>query len=804
MAYLRAVIFLAALNLLAGNIPGIMPQLSRLSGLLTLVALIGLFRPHAGAKLSSRLPAAVFCLLSLPLLLAAEWYLVGLGILLLSLQALFSPSEEAEQELPAFLLTTALYALFITIYRLSPHVWFLARDAATGFSAAVSNGLGNGMTLGHTAMGLFISVSVFCYGLALSLTAPRKIRSLLLTLTAVGAANIVFLRLQAPLGAMARRLDSSLQPTPLDWQGVLLLLLLLAVLPLHLLAKSRMPVALLPLMPRRQLFYPLLLAAAAGLLLALPPKPLPARNGSILFCDRGASWSMPLYDGKYGQTSVGMYGILPQYLKMRGYETKVSKEPLTEEALRDVALVVVFSPEHRFAEAEKKYIHEFVKNGGSLLVAGDHSDVLGIMDPINDLLAPFSIALRFDTALPIKSGWIDSLEFRPHSVTRGIEEDYEPSLWVGASLAISPPAEPVIVGTRGWADTGSRKNVKNAFLGDYKRSADEQLGDVVLVAASSYGSGKVLVFGDTSTFQNATITISHPFIDTMTGWLTHQDQSPSLPRLSAALLLAAAALVLAGRKLNSFSLLLLLAMMGALTWSIDSGKKIPAAAKAGRSDPARAAAFYEPAYIDNAHLSRFAVYSPADNGVWGASVSLLRNAFVPLLYPQFSEPALMASGLCMVIAPTIPFAPAEIALLRRFMEKGGILIWSVGWEDAAASQTFLEEFGFSIDAVPLGRATGSSAFGSLTFFEAWPVQGGGDTVEVLARKEEFPLIVYQPQGRGGLVLIGDSGFLLNKNLESYTKHDINNVRFFKSLMEKLGRGRNRPRPQSQPPQPVEG
>src|SRR5262249_3382486 len=149
------------------------------------------------------------------------------------------------------------------------------------------------------------------------------------------------------------------------------------------------------------------------------------------------------------------------------------------------------------------------ERGGGLLCLGDHTGVAGIRGPFNDLLAPLGIRFQFDSATFFGDGWEHALEVRNHPMNRGLGDaaaDY--SIWVGASLDLDRDATPVVVARYGYSDHGDMSNLRMGFLGDRRYNPDELLGDVVLVGETRYGDGKVLVFGDTSTYQNLALSQS--------------------------------------------------------------------------------------------------------------------------------------------------------------------------------------------------------------------------------------------------------------------------------------------------------
>lgn len=795
LQFLRTGLFMTALNFLAGNIPGLMHQLNRLSGLLLLAAWAGCYFPLKIGKSLPVMTAAFAILISFPLLLSETAVFMGLGLCIFSLTVL-SQAEHAKKELPLFLLTALFYTLFATLYKFSPLVWYFFQNLSLGFSAKASGIAGNKMTLGASALGIPVSVSVLCYAASsffLSQKAvsakekKRKFVLIFLTILSFVLANAAYLRLQNPLTELTHFFNDKWNPTPLSFQFVLLTLLTVCV---HLIVrKSDIRNGTEKKSPFKEWrhFFPPLLVFIAVLTMTISFSQPGLEKKGVVFCDKGANWNVPVYGKRYGQGSAGMFGMLPQYLRMRGYESKITKAALTEKDLENAGVVAVFNPVRYFSDEEKELVRGFIEKGGSLVVAGDHTDVTGVMKPINELLRPFGMALNFDTALPVLSGWVGSLEKRPHAITRHIRNDYETAIWVGASLKISPPAVPVIVGKLGWADAGDYLNTRRAYLGDYKRSGEEPLGDVVLVAESRYGRGKVLVFGDTSTFQNGVLTDSYHFLDDIFGWLSGGgERSYPMPQLVLCLLvLTAGGYLLHKRPRPETFLFCLMAVYAALlTAEIQKTSRFPGISEF--SDQAE----YKPAYLDISHKGRFSVFASGDESLWGVAMNLMRNKYVPLFMKDFSEQALSQSDLYFVVAPTAEFSPKERDVLKGFMQKGGNIVWAVGWEEMEASKSFLEEFDLSLDAVPLGPARVDIGQRTVKFVEAWPIVGGDESLRIIAKKLDYPIAAYQPVGKGGLLLVGDSEFFHSKNIESYKNHYFDNIAFFKYLLNilKMGSG----------------
>ena len=57
------------------------------------------------------------------------------------------------------------------------------------------------------------------------------------------------------------------------------------------------------------------------------------------------------------------------------------------------------------------------------------------------------------------------------------------------------------------------------------------------------------------------------------------------------------------------------------------------------------------------------------------------------------------------------------------------------------------------------------------------------SAETLVESYGLPLVIYQPWGQGGVLLIGDSEFLLGGNLEAETTYREGNILFLRQVLE---------------------
>ena len=163
----------------------------------------------------------------------------------------------------------------------------------------------------------------------------------------------------------------------------------------------------------------------------------------------------------------------------------------------------------------------------------------------------------------------------------------------------------------------------------------------------------------------------------------------------------------------------------------------------------------------------------------------MRNGYMPLTYRDFSEQALRNSKQFLVIDPAENFKNQEIEVIDDYLKNGGIVIWSVGYEEKQASQKFLTKYGLDLDNLPLGNVPKNETDKKIRFVEAWPVLFENEkNIQVICEAWNFPVVVSKNIGQGKLILIADSHFLLSRNLEQDNSYYEENILFLKSLLTK--------------------
>ncbi|MBN1188858.1 MAG: hypothetical protein JXA46_03825 [Dehalococcoidales bacterium] len=772
-----SIILLLILGFMTGSLLPVTRELADITAIaLFVVLLIVYYSPGKESGILKNISvliilAVLFVLFSrIP---AAAGRLAGVSILIVFLELVQRFYENKTGELPVLAITTLLFSFVIFLADYIPEVWWVLYKSCTAVSGFIAGTGQNGVIFGPTPFGYYILVFfAILYLVTFLFSRKRQIARLILLLLSLVIAELVYLLIYPFMSSAVRYFQPGWPADAIYLQSVLFLFLLLPTYYNFKNIEFREISFKIP-----GIFWFQLAAGIFTLLLMYIPLSTLMTAGykeKVTFYEKGLlDWRIPVHDA-YGPQSGGMFGLLPMYLEARGYQTvKISN--INDDNLAETGVLVLINLQEPVSENEKESVWHFVREGGSLLVMGDHTDVGGLMGSFNDLLEPVPIKFRFDTARPARYGWRGSLHFPPHPVTYGLEDETDTQIWIGASLDCQTPCVPVITGRYAHSDSGDRQNTQGAFTGNMVLDPGEQMGDVVIAAEYGYGNGKVMVFGDTSSFQNGSLFTSYEFVEGVFRRLASHEVPGRTTwcKIAAGLCLI---LVLVFLTRARWSLITLLICGVALIVSVT----VPAAIQ-GESDESVVRA--DAAYIDYSHTGRFDLLSWEDDSVGGLSNNLVRNGYLPYILRDFSAERLGNAGLLVIIAPIKPFQSEEIDEIDEFVDRGGTLVVSVGWEEKEAVAPLLESLGFYIDSVPLGPVNLKRDDNVVSFTEAWPVVFNDIDTKVFAGQWGAPIAVVKQYGRGKIVVIGDSYFLLNRSLEGSVKNSPGNMILFRDMLE---------------------
>ncbi len=268
-------------------------------------------------------------------------------------------------------------------------------------------------------------------------------------------------------------------------------------------------------------------ALALGVLFFREPAGTPKREKKIVFANWHAQWSpcdRPYDREWYGPDSGYNYACMKRMLE--GFApVALTSGPLTAPDLDGASTLVVYVPDRRFSENELKLVQDFVRDGGGLLVIGDHTNVFGSTSHINELCAPFGFQMRDDVLFDLDEDFHQMLQPPPLAS----------SLWQGMNLfKLRGPASirPTSSGVRSVYEAGHSKSVRaiysvNNFFPPPHDHPRMRSGDFCVAATARYGQGRVVAWADSTVFSNFEVFYpgKYEFLLNSAHWLNHRDSS---------------------------------------------------------------------------------------------------------------------------------------------------------------------------------------------------------------------------------------------------------------------------------------
>jgi len=556
-------------------------------------------------------------------------------------------------------------------------------------------------------------------------------------------------------------------------------------------------------------FGPAVLAVAFSVAAVLSTARSDLSGTRVVFYEQGQlDWEKP----EYGSSEGGMYGMLPVLVESLG-GTVVHSQELTAADLGDQeptpgpnstsTVLVLLHPDRPWPEERLERLGQWVRDGGALLVGAGPRMADGTRrSSFDQVLRPpgveAGIEVRHDTAISAVPHWEGTVGALNHPTTTGIDDGRNRlGLFYGSSLATRWPAQPLATGRFAFSEPGSRAT----RTGQFRYDAGELLGDLTLAAEQRVGRGLVAVLGDSTCLHNEMIVRAYPFAGRLLARLAQRSAGPRAWWRQILGLLAAAGLVgLLAWRPNAPRI-----AIGAVVLAVALYCCVAASHHAGRVLPEGPADSPHPvAYIDTTHVEAYSSDSWGDLGLNGLERTLMRAGYLPLYLPELSGERLERAAMLISIAPARDFSSDERQTVDRFVQSGGLLVCTAGAEHAGATNELIEQFGFHVPPSPVPpselarepRPEGVlySRYLVIEDYEpamwhhaAWPVEDADGRAGVLKRDmADEPTIVMRSVGKGAVLVIGDTYFATNENLEwGPVQPTMENVVFWRWMLSRV-------------------
>ena len=324
------------------------------------------------------------------------------------------------------------------------------------------------------------------------------------------------------------------------------------------------------------------------------------------------------------------------------------------------------------------------------------------------------------------------------------------------------------------------------------------------------GRGRVFVLGDTSPLHNEMLANAYPFVGRLLAYLAHRPSSPqALWRQLLALAAIVAMLALLAARPAAWQLMLTPSVMAvSLTCCTAAAYWSSRVLPDGRSERSRQRRTTSPTSTLRTWrpTAATAAICRAPYGIAGLLRTLMRQGYLPLLAPDLTPERLERCGLLISIGPAREFSPAERAAVQevRAWRRDVYLPGRRGRGPSQAPAVGRFRFQGSALAGPAGRrrpragAAGRPSTARMDDGEpAIPVLRG------LARRsatrpDAMTMDASGPTGRtsgrsssaarnraGRVVVIGDTHFAGNENLETASARFPDNILFWRWLLSRV-------------------
>jgi hypothetical protein len=226
------------------------------------------------------------------------------------------------------------------------------------------------------------------------------------------------------------------------------------------------------------------------------------KPGRILLDEKHSNWEWTTqkFDTTwYGEKSSYNYYCLYDFIS-HYYNIERNTDSITSKILNAYDILIIKTPTIQFSSDEIKAIIDFVENGGSLFLIGDHTNVFGTSSCLNPIAQKFGYKYNYDATYDLSSGkltFYEPMKYLSHPVIQHID-----FLLFGTSCSLETSllSESIITGY-GMKSMYADYSKKN-FFPNVPESPDMSFGLFTQMAGIKHGKGRVLFFTDSTIFSN--------------------------------------------------------------------------------------------------------------------------------------------------------------------------------------------------------------------------------------------------------------------------------------------------------------
>ena len=512
--------------------------------------------------------------------------------------------------------------------------------------------------------------------------------------------------------------------------------------------------------------------AAAWALHYAPPGPRKA--GRVMFVERKSQWEPTdrPYDTRwyveprvFDEGSGYNYYVIYDWLS-RYYETSrlMPEQKIDRATLANCDVLVIKTPTERYTPEEIAAVHQFVREGGGLLLVGDHTNYARSGTIINDIVRPMGFVYRPDLLFSLGESAYEQQYVAPWAAHPIVQ--HLPPMDFAVSCSIDPgwSLGRAAIRSGGLFSMGPDHYHSDNFHPVPQHVPEMRCGAFIQVWTTTFGRGRVTAFTDSTIFSNFCLP-QEGKADIMFGmieWLNRSEPWGQLGRwafrlgvLIAAGALAAGAMASAGWRQAALRPLLLAAVVSG--WAV--GVEAVAAAQRAAMPPPKPQRPLTLAAIDRGigvgALSK-GPYTTGEGRGFGLAEQWVQRLgwFVARRHGR----DVFDSDIAIVFHPGRAADDAYIERLRDYVSEGGVLVVIDSADNTnSTANSLLWPFGLSMPKA--AAQTGELTPGEASPLPVWPadrltqgrrVEGG----TAVLRAGGQPVAAFARHGRGAVLAVG--------------------------------------------------
>jgi len=429
------------------------------------------------------------------------------------------------------------------------------------------------------------------------------------------------------------------------------------------------------------------------------------KSGRILIDEYHTDWepsNIEMDKEWYGENSTYNYYSWAQWLD-NYYDLSINEDKfLTSDLIENYDILVLKCPTYGYKEQEINDILEFVQDGGGLYLLGDHTNLFGMNENLNELSSNFDIIFNTDSTYDLETEGLSSynhLDFLSHPIVQNVEKF---NFLTSCSLQAPINSENIIVGNKLVAEPGTYSTTK--FFRENKNIPDINHGLILQSAAVKSGKGRILAFTDSTVFSNFCIFMSD-YTDFNLGAIEYLNRENAYSYINTILFLvsivSSAVLFKLLRKEKKIFVLFLVICIGLLSFSVSAVvfsniNKINYSLPTAHSD-------YTKICFEQEHSNFITTVEPYpytydfSNYYNVFYVWTQRLGYIPSLEKTL-EDSIIDSDVTVIINPTTSFTEKELSSLQSYVNNGGNILVLDGKDNTnSTSNELLSSFDIKIN-----------------------------------------------------------------------------------------------------------